>query len=120
MQSKKVTVCVFLIFAGFIIIYLALYYKVYRIKINANEVYEIDIRTGLDTKIITVPQEIKEYLDKVLAMKYTHPRILTGKGWTSAVCLKLRSDNGNERKFEYIIANNMIQFGSIEYKIIQP
>ncbi len=107
-----------------IILYLIFYNKTYSIKIEDKEVYEIKIQTpgafgfGLNTKTITKPDEITLYLDQVLKLRFTHPKIDTGKGWITAVDIKYRSETGKERMISYTILEDKIEIGSFQYDII--
>ena len=107
-----------------IILYLAFYHKTYSIKVENKEIYEIKIQTpgafgfGIDTKIITNPDEIKRYLEQVQTLRFTHPKIATGKGWVTAVDIKYRGKSGKKRMIRYTLLEDKIEIGSFQYDII--
>ena len=107
-----------------IIIYLIFYNKTYSIKVEDKEVCEIKIQTpgafgfGKDTTTITNPDEIKLYLDQVQSLRFTHPKIDTGKGWVTAVDIKYRSESGKARMIRYTTLEDKIEIGSFQYDII--
>lgn len=99
-----------------------LYNKTYCIHVNTNNVYEIKIQTsdtyGLKTKIITDVKDIKGYMNKVRKFRFTHPRFHTGKGFITAVAIKMKDKRGNQNLYQYTILNDRISIGAFQYKII--
>lgn len=121
MKSKKVILSLLFVIV-IITIYLILYNKTYHIKVNTNNIYEIQVQTsdayGLNSKTITDDDEIKAYMDKALNMKFTHPQFHTGKGWVTAVDIKMRKKSGEEWTYRYTVLDDRINIGSFQYKII--
>jgi hypothetical protein len=104
-----------------VIIYLILINKTYHIKVNIDNIYEIQVKTsdadGLHSKTITNVDEIKVYMEDALNMKFTHPKFNTGKGWVTSVDIKMRKKNGREWIYRYTLLDDRINIGSIQYKI---
>ncbi len=106
-----------------ILLYLIFYYKTYSIRLEDREVYELMIQSppasglGLDTKIITNPDEINTYLEQVNKLRFTHPRIDTGKGWVTRVDIKYISKSGHKRVISYTILGEKLRYGSFTYDI---
>ncbi|WFR54914.1 hypothetical protein QA584_14945 [Anaerocolumna sp. AGMB13025] len=121
MKSKKVILSLLFVLV-MVIIYLILYNKTYHIKVNTDNIYEIQVKTsdadGLNTKTITNVDEIKDYMDDALNMKFTHPKFNTGKGWVTSVDIKMRKKDGSEWIYGYTLFDDRINIGSIQYKII--
>jgi hypothetical protein len=121
MKSKKYIFSLLLVLI-LIIIYLVLYNKTYHIKINTDNIYEIQVQTsdayGLNTKSMTNADEINVYMEKVKNMKFTHPKFYTGKGWVTAVDIKTKKKNGTEWTYQYTITEDRINIGSFQYEII--
>lgn len=121
MKSKKVIISLLFVLV-IIIIYLILYNKTYYIKVNIDDIYEIQVKTldayGLNSKTITNIDEIKEYIGKAQSMKYTHPKFNTGKGWVTSVDIKIKRKNGTEWTYRYTVLDDRINIGSFQYKII--
>lgn len=121
MKSKKVILSLLFVLA-IIAVYLILYNKTYCIKINTDNVYEIQIKTsdanGINAKTITDGDEIKAYMDKVHNVKFTHPKFNTGKGWVTSVDIKIMKKNGTKWTYRYTILEDRMNIGSLQYKII--
>lgn len=119
MKIKKVIVLILFIII-LAIIYIVLYNKTYHINVEANNVYEIQIKTldPYQEKILTDVEEIKKYLEAVQKLQFTHPTIFTGKGWETDVTIKSRNSIGANTSYRYSIINNYIQKGSFRYKLI--
>ncbi|MGB8454888.1 MAG: hypothetical protein WCD89_21480 [Anaerocolumna sp.] len=121
MKSKKVILSLLFVLV-IITIYLILYNKTYHIKVDTDNIYEIQVKTsdayGLDSKTITNDDEIIAYMDKALNMKFTHPQFNTGKGWVTLVDIKMKKKNGTEWTYRYTVLDDCINIGSFQYKII--
>jgi preprotein translocase subunit SecF len=119
MKIKKVILLVLLIFI-LAIIYIVLYNKTYHIDVEMKNVYEIQIKTldPYQEKILTDVEDIKNYLETVQKLQFTHPTFFTGKGWETDVTIKFRNNNGANTQYRYSITNNYIQKGSFRYKLI--
>lgn len=121
MKSRKGIFSLLLV-SIIIIAYIVLYNKTYCIKVKTDDVYKIGIQTsdtyGLVTKTITNKDEIKEFMEKVRNMKFTHPKFNTGKGWVTAVDIYIKDKSGNKKIYQYTILENWINIGAYQYKII--
>lgn len=121
MKHKKVIFFLLLVLI-LLIIYITLYNKTYSITVNSDNVYEIEIQTlatfGLKEKTITDVNQIEAFLDEARNIKFTHPKINMGKGWVTAVDIKIKDKEGNENLYRYTILYDKISIGSFQYEII--
>ena len=121
MKSKKVRISLLLVII-IITMLLILYNKTYHIKVKIDDIYEIQVKTsdtdGLNSKIITNVDEIKEYMGKAQNIKFTHPHLNTGKGWVTLVDIKIKRKNGTEGTYRYTVLDDRINIGPFQYEII--
>lgn len=105
-----------------VVVYIILYNKTYHIRVDIDEVYMVQIQTndsnGINTSIITDPNEIKAYVEEAKKIRFTHPKFFPGKGWTTMVDIKMKSKSGSEKTYRYTISDTNIVIGQLKFDLL--
>lgn len=123
MKNKK-TIIFFCILIFLVAICIVFYNKSCYIKVRSNDVYEIQIQAlnndgyGLKTEVLKNDDEIKEFLKDIQKLKFTHPKYNSGKGWKTAVTIKMKDKDNINTEYKYTLLDDYINIGLFQYKII--
>lgn len=122
--KNKKTIIFFSVILLIVVTYILVYNKSYHIKVRINDIYEIQIQTsnedgyGLKTETIKNEDKIKDFIKEAQKLKFTHPTYHTGKGWETAITIKMRDKDNINTEYKYTLLKDYINIGLFRYKII--